>query len=313
MTVARAQLTRTTFSDHAACFASRSALVGTIALLSLLMMSPATYAQIAIGHVVDISGDWYLYPKGAESNEAQKLSRWQDVPPGGVIRVKSSSGDDSITIVDTRLNILVEKRCASPDACYQPIILPLGSKGSEISEEVESLLDRVWGLLWGEPYQSSLYRTRGTAPLLSEGVVPISNGEVDLGEIMGSTLKGKYSLLAYQGGPVEGRAPAIAFDWDPDVAKGIAMGDRLPGLYEISLVSLADRYLLAPDISIRVLICTSQDYAVKSGSFQHVLSLTEQWTDAVVPETRHAFLRAYLAELARTTSAPDRPLDHVLQ
>ena len=40
-------------------------------LLCAVMVAPALFAQAAIGHVLDIKGDWYLYSGGADSNEGQ--------------------------------------------------------------------------------------------------------------------------------------------------------------------------------------------------------------------------------------------------
>jgi hypothetical protein len=277
-------------------------------LLCVIAMAPSLFAQNTIGHVVDIQGDWYLYTGGADSNEAQKLSRWQDVPPGGVIRIKAPSTEDYISIVDIHLNMLVAKKCAGPNTCYQPIFLPRDLKESGVSVELNSLLTGAWKLLWGEPYQSSLHRTRGATPVLDEGVAQIDEGRVDLRELMQHMLKGRYSLVAYQKQVPEGRrAKAISFDWNPDIGSVISIGDRAPGLYEISLVDSADQYTPSPSISLLVFICSSKEYPVTSSSFQRVRALSDKWTDAADPETIHTFLRAYLAEVARMNIETTKP------
>jgi hypothetical protein len=271
-------------------------------------MAPALFAQNAIGHVLDIQGDWYLFPAGADSNESQKLSKWQDVPPGGVIRIKAPSADDHISIVDIHLNILVVRKCAGPNTCYQPIFLPRDLNDSRVTEELNSLLTGAWNLLWGEPYQSSLFRTRGVTPLLDEGVAPIVNGAVDLRELMQHMPKGRYSLVAYQKQVQEGRrAEPISFDWNPDVGPAISIGDRTPGIYEISAVDSADRHTPPPSISLLVFLCSSKEYPVTSSSFQRVRALSDKWIDGADPETIHTFLRAYLAEAARMNLETKKP------
>ncbi|MGA7794449.1 MAG: hypothetical protein WCA19_15555 [Candidatus Acidiferrales bacterium] len=277
-------------------------------LLCHIMMAPSLFAQNAIGHVLDIKGDWYLYPGGADSNEARKLSRWQDVPPGGVIRIKAPSTEDHISIVDIHLNLLVAKKCAGPSTCYQPIFLPRDLDESGISGQLNSLLTGAWNLLWGEPYQLSLFRTRGVTRLLDEGVAPIVNGAVDLRELMQRMPKGKYLLASYQKQVQEGRqAEAISFDWNPEVGSAISIGDRGPGLYEINLTDSADRFTPPTSISLRVFLCSSKEYPATSSSFQTVRALSDKWTDAADPETIHTFLRAYLAEVARMNIETTKP------
>jgi hypothetical protein len=277
-------------------------------LLCIVMVAPALFAQGAIGHVLDIKGDWYLYRDGAESNKGQKLSRWQDVPPGGVIRIKAPSPDDHISIVDIHLSLLVAKKCAGPNTCYQPIFLPRDLDDSGVTGKLNSIVTGAWNLLWGEPYQQSLYRTRGATPILGEGIAPIENHTVDLRELMQHMHKGKYSLVPYQPQvPEDRRTAAISFDWNPDVGSAISIGDWRPGLYEIGGVDLADRSTPLPTISLRVFLCSSSEYPVTSSSFQKVRTLSEKWAEAADQETIHSFLRAYLAEAARMNTEATKP------
>lgn len=298
---------RDSFAHPLRC-ARGAALVLASTLLFILIMAPALFAENAIGHVIDIQGDWYLYPGGADTDVSQKLSKWQDVPPGGVIRIKSPSADDHISIVDIHLNMLVVRKCAGANTCYQPIFLPRDLNDSGVIGELNSVLTGAWNLLWGEPYQSSLFRTRGVTPLLDEGVAPVVNGAVDLRELMDRMPKGKYSLVAYQNQVKEGRrAEPMSFDWNPDVRPVISIGDRAPGLYEISLVNLADQHAPPPNISLRLFLCSSTEYTVTSSSFRRVRALSDKWTDAADPETIHTFLRAYLAEVARMNIDTTQP------
>jgi len=280
-------------------YTERFALTLGTTLLFIGMMPAAVHAQNTIGHVLDISGDWYLYVGGADSNEGQKLSRWQDVPAAGIIRIKTPSKDDHISIIDIHLNVLVERKCASSESCYQPIFLPANLTESGILEETSALLNGAWNLLWGEPYQSSLFRTRGAAPLLDEGVAPIVNGEADLRGLMQGMSSGKYSLVEYRGQSPEDRVvESTVFDWNPATPAAISIGNRKPGVYEISSVVSVNQDNLSR-LSLRVLLSTSKDYLVAADSFKKVRSLTDKWAGATDPTTVHDFLRAYLSQLAK--------------
>jgi hypothetical protein len=272
-----------------------------LTLLTILMMAPGVGAQNQIGHVVDIRGDWYFYPQSAETSEAQKLSKWQDVLAGGVIRIKLPAAGDYITVVDVHLNVLVDRKCDSPNACYQPIFLPRGSMESGVSDELDSLFKRAWALLWGESPVASLYRVRGTAPLLNEGValLPHGNGKVNLAGLMTNMPKGKYLISVYHD-PVAGKLvtdDTSSFDWDPATSTLNSIGSRNPGLYEISLLPPNDD---SPStrISVRVLLSSPEGYPEASASFERVRSQTNAWTGAASPEAIHEFLRAFLTQLA---------------
>jgi len=194
------------------------------------MLAPALFAQSAIGHVLDIKGDWYLYSGGADSNKAQKLSRWQDVPSGGVIRIKDPSTEDHISIVDIHLNLLVARSVQARTLLPAHLFAPR-SKRRRSYRKTEFVVTGAWNLLWGEPYQPSMYRTRGATPILDEGIAPIDHDTVDLRELMQHMHKGKYSLVPYQPQLSEGsRAAAISFDWNPDVGSVISIGNWTPGL-----------------------------------------------------------------------------------
>jgi hypothetical protein len=120
--------------------------------------------------------------------------------------------------------------------------------------------------------------------------------------------KGKYSLVAYQKQIQEGRrAEPISFDWNPDVGSVISIGDRGPGLYEINLVDSADQPSPPLNISLRLFLCSSNEYTVTSSSFQRVRASADKWTDAADPETIHTFLRAYLSEVAGMNIETTKP------
>lgn len=279
-----------------------------LALLSIVIAASPMRAQSPIGHVVDLKGDWYLYADSAAGNPTLKLAQWQDVPAGGVIRIQSPSTDNYITVVDPHLNIIAQRKCENLNTCYQPIFLPRTLKETGPADELASLARKAWTLLWGEPYQQSFHRVRGVAPRLAEGVAPVVNGRVDLREVMQHVPNGRYSLAAYQKQAAKHKhGEATAFDWDPETTTAVSIGNRKPGLYEISSLEPADESLPSAGVSVRVLLCAPQQYSRALASFQKAQGQTDQWANATAPETIHVFLRAYLTELAKAVSPSKKP------
>ena len=276
------------------CMVFRPAAPVVFALLSILFTAPPLKAQIPIGHVLEIKGDWYLYQGVADVSSGHKVSQWQDVPPGGVMRVKSPSRDDYITVVDRNLNIVVRRKCERLNSCYEPIVF---SRAVDESRGGGALLaSKAWALLWGEGNGLSLFSKRGVATRLVEDVAPILNGRVDLRGVMQHMPKGKYSLASEKQGRKISDNTTV-FDWDPGAPTVIAVGNRKSSLYEIDLVESSDPDSLIQNVSMVVLFCVSSDCPVALSSFQKTRSLTDGWANAASAETIHAFLRAYLEEL----------------
>ena len=282
---------------------NRTSLVRLGILICLATTAASAAAQNVIGHIVDVKGDWYLYPQGAESAQAQKLAKWQDVPAGGVIRISSPTTDDYISIADNHLNILVEKKCVGPNACYEPIFLPRNLSENDFSQSLDSLLPKVWALLWGEPYETSLHRTRGGS-LFNEAIASLMDGQVNLEDLMQPLPKGRYSVAAYDSKSTGPRAETTSFLWGPSNQAPVL--PLAPGLYEISLSPGGDGDQLVLNLSVCVLVVHSDMYAGAKAEFQRVQTSTEQWASVASSETIHDFLRAYLSELL-TTSGMNKP------
>jgi hypothetical protein len=276
-------------------------------LISLTILIPAfpLCAQNTIGHVVDIDehGNWYLYPEGANSNRQQKVMRWQDVPAGCVIRIRSPQTGDYVTIVDSKNRILVTKKCGSPNDCYQPIFLPRDLKDVTPADEEHSR--NLFKRLRAEPYLQSMFRMRGGS-LQLEGVGLLANGYADLRDVMLHAPQGKYSLQPYAklGAMSNGRenetVGAVTLNWDPHHTALVSTGSLKPGLYEISLEEAADEDSPIVSVSVRVLLCSEQEYHDVFALYQNFRASTQQWGDTVKPEIVHAFLRAYLTDVANT-------------
>jgi hypothetical protein len=286
---------------------TRSILRSLYSLILPLIFALSLQAQNStIGHVAEIddSGKWYVYAD-ASSSQRSRLRKWQDVPAGGVIRIESPAAGDHIALVDIYLKPLISRTCETANVCYQPIFLPLTLTGAP--DELSQIYRYVFHRLLGEPYQPSMHRMRGVTIRQDEGVARLENGRVDLRKVMIHMPPGKYFLQTY-GPPAAPAKPsgAVNFDWNSQTTV-ISIGNRRPGLYEISLIEAADLDAPTSSASVRVLLCSSQQYARLLASFERAQALTDGWGSTVSRETGHAFLRAYLAELVESRMESTKP------
>jgi len=275
----------------------RGPAVGIAAILAAAWTSlaPAS-AQNTVGYVLDLSGEWNLYAGGAEDPHAQPIAKWQDLPAGGVLRISTPATTDFVTIADRVGVIFIQKSCRERSDCATPVFLPSAAAAPDGGVTV---LNSVWKLLWGDPYQQSLHRVRGLTAYMGEGVAQISDGKASLRPIMQSLAKGTYSLASYGGQGGVG----TPFQWDPASNDPVTVGSEAPGLYEIALVAPADKAALSKDVSLRVLLCAPPQYNEAATSFDKAKALTASWGSAASRSTVHAFLRAYLAGEAQGGNA----------
>ena len=71
-----------------------------------------------------------------------------------------------------------------------------------------------------------------------------------------------------------------------------------PGLYQLSLLERSGSDYESTGIATDVLVTTAEDHPRKAAAFEEARELTKKWGDDVPPETRDAFLDAYLYHLA---------------
>jgi hypothetical protein len=261
--------------------------------------------MVPIGRVLDLKGDWHLYPFGADESAARALQKWQDVTAKGVIRSQSPDPADHISIVDSELKILVARNCRVVATCYQPIILPAPPQRGGLTKETLAIVESVWASLWSESYQQSMHRVRGTTGRMGEGVVPIVDGELDLADSMAGMRSGKYILAPHDlSAVIAGTGGGIDFDWKPANTKIVRVGDHKPGLYDIVPAAMVDTLYQSKGPSVRLLICKMRQCPDALASFQRAQTAAAKWEGAAGEATVHQFLRAFLTELAKTVAAP---------
>jgi hypothetical protein len=259
-------------------------------------------ADIVIGYVAELHGDWQLYLGGADSDDMQKLGKGQNIPAGAAIRIKTPSLDDYIVIVGLDLNILEQRRCRRVETCNSPILLPEKAEREGSAGGFASLLRDAWARLRNEPYQPSLHRVRGGA-LMTDGVVALRERSVDLRDIMRYARAGRYALTRSEdAGRQQTGAQRMVFAWKPETTT-IAVGDLSPGLFDINEESAVATRSQGKDPPARILVCFPSAYFDAVSSFRKVLDVTDSWTDSVDPDTTRAFLRSLLASLEKSEGA----------
>jgi hypothetical protein len=276
-------------------------------LVVLLVVSWSAQSEnpVVVGHVAGLSGQWYLYPDVSAESSTKRLGNHDEVYAYGVIRNRSPSVRDHISIVDLQLKVIIDKKCQPLSSCYQPIFLPEMQNTPLPGQE---LFGKVWAVLAGDERLRSLVRVRGASPRFAEGVVPIVDRKADLSEVISGLEKGRYSLGPLYESPAADRArPAgVEFDWDPDKRQIVSIGDQPPGLYKISPMPSPGDMTPTPRIAVLVLLCAGSSCQQAVASFQLIQSLTAKWAGAASPETIHAFRRAYITELAKARGLPEQ-------
>ncbi len=264
-------------------------------MVAIVSLPPCVQAQQQIGYVVDIDGKWLL-----DKQPPQALSKGQQLPAGGVIRIVSPSKNNYITIVSLSGDLIAHRQCDNPGDCDRPIRLGRDTKPQ--SSSVGGVMDAVMNLIWGEPDRYSVHRVRGGE--LPDGVVQLRDGQVDLGPVFKKREKDRYYLrfltIPHDGKPASRKSLGpITFDWDPAKPSAIPINDLKPGLYELGLLERDGEEYVPTNITAWVLVSKPGEYGKATSSFQQAKTLTEKWGKDVKPQSVRSFLRAHLDHLAK--------------
>ena len=285
--------------------------IACLSTAALLVLSGKSAADDpVIGHVLEMHGDWRLYPGGADSNDArkndgQRLTMGQAVPAGAAIRVKAPSLNDHIVIIGLDLNILEERRCGQTQACRAPIFLSRKADEAGFSEKLALLLQRVWFRLWNEPYLVSFSRVRGGAPIIADGVVMLKDRSLDLGETLRYARAGRYVFTPTEEVDRQNpeARPTTVIAWDPEARAAVPVGDLSPGLYDLGEDSVEMTHPAGKHLLARVLVCDSTAYPDATAAYQKVRDLADGWGESVDSAVTRAFLRSLLAGMGNCTGS----------
>jgi hypothetical protein len=138
-----------------------------------------------------------------------------------------------------------------------------------------------------------MHRTRGAGLIMAEGVAELEGGEIDIADLMQDAPAGFYTLA-----PFDAAGDAAGFEWDPAAPAPIRIGEEPPGLYKVGLEELAEGELPSAGVSIAVFVCAPSRCSHAMAALAEARMIVANWGDAAAVDTRHAFVRAYLAAFA---------------
>jgi hypothetical protein len=254
-----------------------------ISIGAIIVLGIHAKAQIYVGYVLEIRGNWYL-----NGNSSDTLQQRRKLPASSVIRIQSPNRDDLITVVDMGGKIYDSRDCAVN--CSRSIRLPAAPAQPTI---LGGLWQAAMDLLSGAPNRYSAHRSRGGE--ISEGVVKFTDGKIDLSPVL--NIQGQ-NYLRWRAVPPDEKAEPGAWSETIESGKIVPFSEFKPGLYEFNVLrKIGSAY--EPVSSAWILVSSAEDYEKTKKSYEQAIELTGQWEGKVKPKTAQSFLKAYLDELAR--------------
>ena len=269
-------------------------------LVCLCLSAPVKAQERTIGHVLDIEGDWFL------NSQKKSLSKNDELPASGVIRIPSPSRFAFIVIRYSANNQIVSKRCRNPGECDQPILLPRAVERQVTIREY--LFDQAMRILRLNLITPSVHSGRSDDGVLREAVVPINNGQVDLASVFAEMNDGSYYVhlqRAPKGKPAKNGSD-LMLRWEAGKATTIPDANLQPGLYEIVLLEKSGGEY-KPTLTKALFLATNPDrYDHTMSPFLEATKLAATWKDNVSEGTVTDFLRAILFHLESKSQLPKR-------
>lgn len=259
-------------------------------VLCCLVAAGSSFAQTAIGYVLEIEGTWLL-------NGSKQLHQGEKVPAGGTIRRRSNSSSDRITIADLQQAPIGSARrdCSEGGGCDGTILLPAStppySFWSAVSETARSAVNGVVEKILPAPRRRSIHASRSGD--LSDEVIRSVNGNVDLRPAV------KVQGAQYLRFRTVGSLDPEPSKWSDSTKINdlSALPFKGTGLFEINLLR-SNGTNFEPVASAWILVAEKADFEKANDAFREIRNLTDQWGDKVRPETLRLFHQAALEMLA---------------
>lgn len=257
-----------------------------------------------IGHVLDVEGDWFL-----DGQKGRALSKGDELPASGVIRIHKPSGFAFIVLRYSDNNQILSKKCRNPGECEQPILLPRAIHRQ--ASILDFIVERAMKVIRRDPVSTSVNAGRSSDGLLREAVVQIRDGQVDLAPVFSEMNNGTYYARVERRipngkTPDGGSAEPVKVRWDSGTATTTTAANFQPGLYEVVLLERRGAEYKPTLTTAWFLAGNLDQYAQAVGPFSEATRLTATWKDDVSEGTARGFLRAFLIYLA-SQSQPAKP------
>lgn len=305
MTIRAASQLDKTGRDFTLTVGTRSLTICLCVLLAAFCLSSSVKAQQrAIGHVLDVEGDWYL-----DGRSGQSLSKGDGLPASGVIRIRSPSRYALIVIKYSDNSQTIVKRCRNPGECEQPILLPRAVQRE--ASYLEILGDALFGWFRRNPANGASNAGRSADGALREAVLQIKDGQVDLTPVFTEMNNGAYDVRLKRRMPDGkmadvGSGNPINVQWHSGIATATPAANLQSGLYEVVLLEKRGAEYKPTLTTAWFLAGNLEQYARTIAPFYEAMRLTTTWKDNVSEGTVRDFLRAFLIHLA-SDSLPGQP------
>lgn len=249
-----------------------------------------------IGHVLDVEGDWFL-----DGQKGRALSKGDELPASGIIRIPSPSRFAFIIIRYSDNNQIVSRRCRNSRECEQPILLPRTIQHQ--ASILDFIVEKAMEVIRRDPVSTSVNAGRSSDGVLGEAVVQIKDGQVDLAPVFSGMNNGTYDVRLERRMPDGkaadgGLAKTMKVVWDSRTATTIPAANLQPGLYEVVLLESRGTEYKPTLTTAWFLAGNRNQYAQAVTPFCEATRLTATWRDDVSEGTARGFLRAFLIHLA---------------
>jgi len=270
---------------------------GLVVLFGIASITSLAQKPQKVGYVLEMVGAWNL------ADTPQSLSLGQQLAGGALLSNASPADGDHVVIANLRGEIIKTVRCKSAvckecrdTANCEDRIKPLPVTTDQTAV-LSAIFQAVMDLFSSKPDRYSIHRARGTNFMLNtDAVLPLEGNNVDVRSIFRDQEKGAYTLQFYSLSESNVSANVwtsadIPLRWDPALPVNVNVTGISPGLYRLSVTH-------NEDISAAwVLLSDPSDYPRLSAEYEKAVSEAGYWGEAVSPQTKRSYLRAYLEYL----------------
>jgi hypothetical protein len=279
---------------------------GSLSLLFVCVLPMASDQQAQV-LVVSVTGDWKQIAPGGNTQATIRFGQTLNAgggclfgKEGAVVLKYSTPASDALypCPCEKPNNASAASACNYGPRDYCAVDLrTLNAKKGFFSAFASDISDTVSRLLSRQPDKYMVASSRGLESELSDAVVPLQSGRVDLSAAFREMDTGSYyvTFSAVGSAASSARAP-IALAYKKGQPAVVGASSLQPGVYDLSLVDAKGQPVGSDSW---VLVAGPTDYATKTAAFEKAVSASSKLPEEMDPGATRGVLRAYLESLAR--------------
>jgi hypothetical protein len=250
--------------------------------------------------VFSITGEWRQVGKDKNGKDladsAQLPLHWWQTLDTGAGELKGTK--DSLIVLKTRDDILHPIPCKKPETednlCHEALN-DLDKKKGAPTSFTRDIRDAFTRVTMGQPGKYMIAGSRGVEDELTDAVVPLANGQVDLSAVFRDMSSGKYYLAFSAVDAVAAQSSPASIVYTKGQPVMIPAPGLHSGLYRVSLVDAKGE---PAGSDAWILLSAASDYSAKSGAYERAVSDSKELPEEMDPATTRALLRAFLESLS---------------